>query len=67
MRRNHSLRNAHIALAVAAAVLTVGYVTFGHRSDTAYQLLVLGSYVCLFGTLLALYRREERRRSSHTK
>lgn len=67
MVRHHSLRKAHISIAVAVTVLIVGYVTFGHRSETAYQLLVLGSYVCLFGTLLALYRREERRRSSHTK
>lgn len=59
---NHSFRKANISVAVAATVLIVGFVTFGHRSDIAYQLLVLGSFAVMVATLFALYRHEERRR-----
>lgn len=42
------------------------FITFGHRSDSAYQLLVLGSFAVMVATLFALYRHEERRRDSRS-
>lgn len=60
------IRNANIGLAVAAAVLTVGFI-FLHGNDGAMELLALGVFAVGMGVSILLDRRDERARARRTR
>jgi hypothetical protein len=60
MRPN--LRNANISAAVGAVVLFVGVYLFRHAGEGVLQLILVVSWIVMFGTLAVLNARDDRQR-----
>jgi hypothetical protein len=56
-----NLRNANISAAIGAIVLFVGAFFFRHASEGILQLVLVVSWIVMFGTLALLNGRDERR------
>jgi len=57
---NLSLRIPHIAIAVGTVVVVIGALLFHDDGEAAMQLVGLIGLIVMFGTMFALFIREER-------
>ena len=57
-----NLRNANISALVGAIILFPGVFIFRHAGEDVLQLVLVVSWVAMFGTLIYLDRQEERRK-----
>lgn len=57
-----NLRNANISALLGTSLLLVGVYCFRHASEGVLQLVLVVSWIVMFGTLSLLNARDDRRR-----